>query len=84
MNRLVGVCLFTFLGFLVWFYFAANHSTVDDWWTVKTIGEITSNNQSIKVISPVYFAISPIKVLIGLAIFILLGALLYFIVMKRK
>lgn len=83
MNRQIGLCLFTYLCFLLWFYLAANHSTIDDWWTVKTINESTSKNQDIiQVMTPAYFAISPIKVLIGLSVFIILGTLLSFIVKK--
>jgi hypothetical protein len=62
---------------------AANHSTVDDWWTVNTIIKITSENKDITPISPRYI-ISSVKVLIGSAVFLMLGIFLSFIVMKRK
>ncbi|MED4018836.1 hypothetical protein [Sutcliffiella cohnii] len=78
MNRQIALCLFTYLGFLLWLYLAANHSTIEDWWTVKTINESTSKNQDIiQVITPAYFAISPIKMLIGLSVFIILGTMLF-------
>ncbi|MHA6252245.1 hypothetical protein [Oceanobacillus sp. CAU 1775] len=83
-NRLIGVCLFTFLGFLLWLYLASNHSTVDDWWTVKKTTKITSINQDITmVITPEHHVVSPMRVLIGLSVFILLGFLLSFIVKER-
>ncbi|MDN4608765.1 hypothetical protein [Sporosarcina highlanderae] len=82
MNRIVGVWLFTYLSFLLWIYLAANHSTVDDWWTVKTINEITSKEDDITSIRPIHFT-SPIKVLIGSMVFLLIGILLSFIAVKR-
>jgi hypothetical protein len=83
MNRLVGVFLFTLFGFLLWLYLASNHSTPDDWWTVKYISEIHTEDNDIKII-PHHFSISPIKVFISSVAFILLGTLLSIIFIKRK
>ena len=75
MNRLVGVSLFTLFSFLLWLYLASNHSTPDDWWTVKYIREINIHASDIKMI-PDHFSISPVKILIGTGIFFILGTLL--------
>lgn len=83
-QKKIGVWLFTFLSFLLWLYLAANHSNVDDWWTVKSTSEITLKNKDLSVISPIHFRISPIKVFIGLAVFILLGTVLSSVVVKRE
>jgi len=77
------VWLFTFLGFLLWLYIAANHSTVDDWWTVKTINKFTSENKDITPISPRHF-ISSIKVLIGSAIFSYVRNFAFFYSYEKK
>lgn len=82
MKRIMGVFLFTFFGFLIWLYLASNHSTPDDWWTVKYIKETHSEDNDIKMI-PHHFSTSPIKVLIGSGFFILLGILLSIFVRKE-
>ncbi|GAA0466273.1 hypothetical protein [Alkalibacillus silvisoli] len=84
MSRIEAVALFTMFSFLIWLYVSANHSTIDDWWTVKSIREITLENEDITIISPPNFTISPIKVLSGLVIFIILGIMLSLLVMKRR
>lgn len=83
MNRLVGVFLFTLFSYLLWLYLASNHSTSDDWWTVKYIKEIHKEDSDIKM-NPPNFSTSPIKILIGSVIFILLGTLLSIFVRKKQ
>ncbi|MFE7065100.1 MULTISPECIES: hypothetical protein [Sutcliffiella] len=82
MNRLVGVFLFTLFSYLLWLYVASNHSTPEDWWTVKHIRKTHTENNDIKMI-PHHFSTSPIKVLIGSGFFILLGILLSIFVRKE-
>ncbi|MBM7620087.1 hypothetical protein JOC95_001939 [Bacillus tianshenii] len=82
MNRLVGVFLFTLFSYLLWLYLASNHSTPDDWWTVKYIRETHTEDNDIKVI-PHHFSTSSIKVLIGSGVFILLGTLLSIFVREK-
>lgn len=83
MNRVIIVGLFTFLSFLLWLYLATDHTAADNWWSVVTINEITSENEGITAIIPTY-SVSLLKVFSGLVVFILFGTLLSFIVRKRK
>ena len=82
-NCTIGIWLFTFLGFLVWFYFASNPSSVDQWWTVTTPLHLEVQNGDIQVIRPLY-VISPLKVLVGIVVFVLFGAVLSFFLNKSS
>ncbi|TYS73156.1 hypothetical protein [Sutcliffiella horikoshii] len=79
----MGVFIFTFFSFLIWLYLASNHSTPDDWWTVKYVKETYTVDNEVKMI-PHHFSTSLLKVIIGTGIFILLGTLLSFFVINRK
>jgi ABC-type Na+ efflux pump permease subunit len=67
-NRIIIVFLFTLFSSLIWLYLASYHSTVEDWWTVLYIEKNTSEELMI--------ATSPLKVMLGMSGFILMGLLL--------
>lgn len=76
MDRKLGVFLFTFIGYLIWLYFAIYESSIDNWWTVNEIKEATKDTVGIGV--------SIVKVLVGTFIFTFSSFIIYLLIRKRK
>lgn len=76
MNRKVGLFILVFFCYLIWLYLAIYESSIDDWWTVNEIKERTEDSIGISV--------SSVKVIVGTAIFIVGGGVLYLLIRKRK
>ncbi|WP_404469597.1 hypothetical protein [Sutcliffiella horikoshii] len=71
MNRKVGLFILVFFCYLIWLYLAIYESSIDDWWTVN-------EEDSIGI------SVSSVKVIVGTAIFIVGGTVLYLLIRKRK
>lgn len=75
LNRKIGVFLFTFFGFLTWLFLAIYFSTEDDWWTVLTV-EQTSSDTFVG-------SVSLLRILVGFAVFLIGGVLLYGLIRRK-
>ena len=76
MNRKVGLFLLVFFCYLIWLYLAIYESSINDWWTVNEIKQRTEDTVEISV--------SNVKFIVGTVIFIIGGAVLYFLIRKRN
>lgn len=72
----VAIFLFFFIFFLIWLYFAMYESTINNWWTVKEIKQISSDT--------VVIGISLVKVLTGLSIFTIIGSVIYLLIRGKR
>lgn len=75
MSRKIGVFLFIFFCFLIWLYFAVYESSIDNWWTVIEIKQITGDT--------VQIGISIVKVFIGTVIFTISGFITYLLIRRK-
>jgi hypothetical protein len=84
-NRKIIGYLFAVLGFLIWLYVSSHHSAAGYWWSVWTLPEKHNDPHHITIIlDPSFYEISPPKVIIGSAVFILLGVFLTLLIPKSR
>lgn len=76
MNRQIGVVSFIFVSYLVWLYLAIYESSIDKWWTVNEVQQITEDT--------VQTGVSLIRILIGTVIFIVGAYIVILLTRKRR